>query len=151
MSDIELLVPVDFSPHSEAALAHACKMAKVMKNNPLVLHVVHDPGDMPDYYSSVLKKRKLLGRIEDGAEEMLKEFLSTAAEKHSAIKSCGKIETLLVRGLPTTRIIEVAKKRNPAMIIMGSRGHSGIKHLVTGSVAQQVMRLSPIPVTIVKS
>ena len=146
-----LLVPVDFSRYSEEALAYACRMSGVMKISPLVLHVVHDPGEMPGYYSKVLKKRKFLGRIEDGAEEMMSDFLTSAADRHDEIKDCEEIETLLVSGLPSTRIVEVAKRENASMIIMGSRGNSGLKQIMTGSVAQQVMRLSSIPVTIVKA
>ena len=58
---------------------------------------------------------------------------------------------MLVRGLPTTRILEVAEKRKALMIVMGSRGRTGLKHLLLGSVAEHVVQLSPIPVTVAKA
>ena len=65
-----VLVPVDFSPHSEAALLHAVGVAGCMEQPLVVLHVVHDPGDMPGYYSRALKK-KHLDRIEEFRPEGL--------------------------------------------------------------------------------
>ena len=61
------------------------------------------------------------------------------------------METILVSGLPSTRIVEVARQREVKMIIMGSQGRTGFKRLMMGSVAEKVVRLSPLPVTVVKS
>ena len=46
-----ILVPVDFSPHAEAALVHAANLAECLQRPLVVLHVVHDPGEMPGYYA----------------------------------------------------------------------------------------------------
>ena len=64
-----ILVPVDFSKHSEAALWEACELSESMGAPLVVLHVVHDPGDMPGYYTRVSKKKHLT-RIEDAAAKM---------------------------------------------------------------------------------
>jgi len=144
-----ILVPVDFSPHSEAAVVLGCKLAQCFDAAPLVLHVVHDPGDMPGYYANTLKK-KHLHRIEDGATDMLADFLTRLAKSNKELKGLEKVESMLVKGLPTTRIIEVAESKNTIMIVMGSKGGSGIKHLLVGSVAERVVQLSPVPVTVAK-
>lgn len=67
------------------------------------------------------------------------------------LKSLEDAKTRLVKGLPATRIIEVADKIGARMIVMGNRGRTGLDHLVVGSKAEQVVRLSPIPGTIVKA
>jgi len=144
-----ILVPVDFSPYSEAAILLACKLCKCFDAVPLVLHVVHDPGDMPGYYAQALKK-KHLARIEDGAADMLAEFLEQLAKKHKKLAGLVKAESMLVKGLPSNRILEVAEKKNAKMIVMGSKGKSGIKYLLLGSVAERVVQLSPVPVTVAK-
>ncbi len=54
-------------------------------------------------------------------------------------------------GLPATRILEVAHALGAQLIVMGSRGRTGLSHLLLGSKAQRVVQLSRIPVTIVKS
>ena len=45
-----ILVPVDFSAHSQAALVFAAQLAKHLDASLLVLHVVHDPAEEPGYY-----------------------------------------------------------------------------------------------------
>ncbi len=144
-----ILVPVDFSPHSEAAVVLACKLAQCFDTTPLVLHVVHDPGDMPGYYGKGLKK-KHLQKIEDSANDLLADFLTQLAKNDKKLKGLEKIESLLVKGLPATRILEVADSKNAMMIVMGSKGRSGINRLLLGSVAERVVQLSPIPVTVAK-
>jgi nucleotide-binding universal stress UspA family protein len=144
-----ILVPVDFSSHAEAALVHAAKIADCLEVPVIVLHVVHDPGTMPGYYARASKK-KFLVHIEDAAREMLDEFLAAARHKEPELKALKAAHSALVLGLPVSRILEVAKKEDAAMIIMGSKGETGLKHLLVGSIAEQVVHLAPIPVTIVK-
>jgi nucleotide-binding universal stress UspA family protein len=144
-----ILVPVDFSPGSEAALLLGCKLATCFDAKVLMLHVVHDPGEMPGYYAKTLKK-KHLHRIEDSASHMLDEFLQDVSKRHPSEKIGEKVDSLLVKGLPTSRILEVAEKHNAVMIVMGSRGRTGIKHLLLGSVAERVVQMSSVPVTVAK-
>ncbi len=149
MKKRHILVPVDFSAHSEAALLKACELARCMKLPILALHVVHDPGEMPGYYKRVAKRKQLV-RIEDIAEEMFDDFIAALVNKYPKIKQLESVEKKLVLGLPVTRILEVAAKSDTAMVIMGSQGRTGLEHLMLGSKAEQVVRLCPLPVTIVK-
>jgi nucleotide-binding universal stress UspA family protein len=148
--DCPILVPVDFSRHAEAALLVAVELAACFAQPLLVLHVVHDPGQMPGYYSRALKKKQLQ-RIEDGAAEMLEEFLTRVIKDHPELKRLKKVESMLVKGLPTTRILEVAEMKDARMIVIGSKGLTGIKHLVMGSVAERVVHFARVPVTVVKA
>ena len=148
--DSPILVPVDFSVHSEAALVTAVELAACLGRSLLVLHVVHDPGEMPGYYARALKKKQL-HRIEDGAAEMLEEFLARIVKDHPELKKLKKLDSMLVKGLPTARILEVAEKKNASMIVIGSKGLTGIKHLVMGSVAERIVHFAKIPVTVVKA
>ena len=145
-----LLVPVDFSLHSTAALLKACELAECMNSPVTALHVVHDPSEMPGYYARMTKKKYLV-RMEDVAREMFDEFIETTIKNNPQQKYLKKVETLLVIGLPVTRIIEVAEKINASMVVMGNQGRTGLKHMMLGSKAEQVVRLCPIPVTIVKA
>lgn len=145
-----ILVPVDFSPHSVSALLEACEWAECKGQSIVVLHVVHDPAEMPGYYGKVTKKKKLL-RIEDLAKEAVEEFMKDMIEQHPECDRLRKAETALVVGLPTNRILEMVEKLNAAMVVMGSQGRTGLKHLMLGSKAEQIARLCPVPVLIVKN
>lgn len=145
-----ILVPVDFSDHSEAALVRAAKFAEMMPATLIVLHVVHDPGEMPGYYSKLMKKKRV-ARIQDMAAEAFEDFMAHMLKAHPHLKPLRKAETLLVIGLPVTRILQVVDKLNPVMVVMGSQGRTGLKHILLGSKAEQVVQLCPVPVTIVKT
>lgn len=148
--DGPILVPVDFSPHSETALVCAAELADTLGSKLVILHVVHDPGEAPGYYS-VKGREKQMRRMEDVAAEMLEDYLHKMLKKHSGMPALKKATTMLVVGLPVNRILETAKKINARMIIMASQGRTGLAHAMLGSKAEQVVRLAPIPVMIVKN
>jgi len=148
----KILVPVDFSPFSEQALLFAAHLAGCMKAQIVVLHVVHDPASQPGYYATPIKgSKKRLRRMEDVAQDMLSEFLKKIREAQVNSDALANAQLMLVSGLPVPRILEVAKQIKAGMIVMGGKGRTGLAHILLGSKAEQVVNLSPVPVTIVKT
>lgn len=125
-------------------------MAACMKLPVIVLHVVHDPGDMPGYYAKISKKKTLV-RIEDLAMEMFEDFMQGVKQRHPELRILQKSKPMLALGLPVTKILQVIEKLNASMVVMGSQGRTGLNHVLLGSKAEQIVRLSPVPVTIVKA
>jgi nucleotide-binding universal stress UspA family protein len=144
-----ILVPVDFSGHSLAALLKACELAECTGQPVIILHVVHDPAEMPGYYSLVTKKKKI-AHIEDLAQEAFDTFVRDAIEQNPNIKVLQEAQSRLVIGLPVNRILEMVDITQATMVIMGSHGRTGMKHIMLGSKAEQVVRLCPVPIMIVK-
>ncbi len=144
-----VLAPVDFSPHSAAALVWAARMCDCLGVPLRVLHVAHDPESAPGYYVRS-KRKKHLRRIEEAAAEMMGEFLEQVARDNPDSRHLQKVDSNIVHGLPVNRILEVADKLDASLIVMGSQGRTGLPHLLLGSKAERVAQLSPIPVTIVK-
>jgi nucleotide-binding universal stress UspA family protein len=144
-----ILVPVDFSPHSETALVCAAELAEKLDSDLVILHVVHDLNEAPGYYS-VKGSGKQLRRMEDVATEMLDDFFHRMQKEHPELAALEHATTMLVVGLPVNRIMESAKKVHARMIVMGSQGRTGLARAMLGSKAEQVVRLAPIPVMIVK-
>lgn len=144
-----ILVPVDFSIHSEAALVYACELADLMPAAVMVLHIVHDPGEMPGYYSKLIKKKRV-SRIQDTAAEAFDAFIAGVIDAHPKLSTLREAEQLMVIGLPVTRILEVVAELDPAMVVVGSQGRTGMQHLIIGSKAAQIVQLCPVPVTVVK-
>ncbi len=143
-----ILVPIDFSPSSEAVLRWAADAAGRYLAPLLVLHVVHDLAAAPGYYHS---KKGRLRRLEETAADMMKDFLKGFRKAHPKLEAGCRIETLLVTGLPVNRILEVAEQSRAHHIVIGSQGRTGLPHLLLGSKAERVAQLAPIPVTIVKA
>lgn len=147
--DGPVLVAVDFAPDSEAALIWACDYADCLKAKLVVLHVVHDPADAPGYY--LKSEADLLRPMEDVATDMLGQFLEKVETKHPGVGALKDAEQILVKGIPATRILEAAETKGARLIVMGSRGRTGLPHLLLGSKAERVVQMSPVPVTIVKA
>lgn len=145
-----ILVPVDFSEHSEAALIFASELAEKISSPLIVLHVVHDPGDAPGFYAG-RQSANGLKKMEDVASEMMNEFMQRMIAEHPDSASLKHAQTMLLVGLPVSRILEAADKAQAHMVVMGSKGRTGLSHVLLGSKAEQVVRLSPFPVTIVKA
>jgi len=144
-----IMVAVDFSPCSEVALLFAGDLATALASRLIVLHVVHDPAHMPGYYQNKVRK-KTLSRMEDLAGEMFDTFLAEVRTKHPECQALQKPEVLLVKGLPVTRILQVAEKQQAGMLVIGSKGMTGLRSLLLGSVAAQVVSLATLPVTVVR-
>ena len=152
-----ILVAIDFSPASEAALAWAAAEARTHDAPLIVLHVVHEPEDDPGWY------RRLEGGDEDEGEDdspvpmdvaarrVFEAFLDRCRASMRDLRALGDVEERVVTGIPTTRILEVAADRGVSHLVLGTRGRTGLKHLLGGSTAGRVAQLAPMPVTIVKA
>ena len=146
-----LLVAVDFTPFSKEAMLFASDLAGKVNARLLVLHVIHDPAGAPGFYAQKGKKRKFLNSMAEAAEEMMTEFLNDLRQAYPAEKPIKSAVPMLVVGTPAMRIVEVAKKENVYMVIVGSYGRTGLSKLLIGSKAERVVKLSTVPVTVVKS
>ena len=150
-ADRPVVIAVDFSDDSKAALEWGMEEA-VLRNAPaIILHVVHDPGDAPGYYHK--KKKKIILPLTEVAEQLFDEFIDECSAEIHALKKKDnqRVRRKLAKGIPVQRILEFSEKCDARMIVMGSRGQTGIKHLLMGSKAEQVAQLAPIPVMIVKA
>ncbi|MCU4414055.1 universal stress protein [Acinetobacter sp. WU_MDCI_Axc73] len=147
MSYHRILVPVDDSPLSDAAVKHAIDVAKAFNSSVTIMSVVAvDPFVGVDFYKVAPAVTEHLFEAEKSAEAHL--------QKISDIFSANEIETntKIIREEPTAvGILNIADEVNADLIIMGSHGRSGLKKLVLGSVAQKVLAESLIPVLIVKA
>ena len=144
-----ILVAVDFTPDSKAALIWACHYAGCIGAAVKVLHVIHDPADAPGSYGG--REKDSLRPFDEIAKDLMAKFLEQTLKDADSTVAPVDLEPIIVEGLPATRIVEMAEKIDAQIIVMGSRGRTGLPHLLLGSKAERVAQLSPIPVTIVKA
>lgn len=143
-----ILCAVDFSGDSFAALVWACRQSALTGARLVLLHVVHDPASSPGFYRRV--RSEWLQPMVDVAEDMMAEFLGNFRAENGDLPALGRLETRLVRGLPAGRIVEVARDEAADLVVIGSRGRTGLPHVLLGSVAERVVQMAPVPVTVVK-
>ncbi len=146
-----ILVPVDFSADSLAALEAALSLASCYGADVIVLHVVHDPSNRPGFYRSATAGASVLQSMEEAAEEMMENFLAENAIREKAQTLGITVIPRLVQGLPVTQILRVAERERASIIVMGSRGLTGLSRWLLGSKSERVVQLSPIPVMVVKA
>ncbi len=144
-----VLCAVDFSDDSRAALLWACGQAELTDAALVVLHVVHDPASSPGFYRQV--DEDWLRPMAGVAEEMMEEFLADVRASAPGRAKLGTAEARLVSGLPAGRVIEVAESVGASMIVVGSRGRTGLPQILLGSVAERIAQTASVPVVVVKS
>ena len=147
--DGPIIAAVDFSSDSERALLWAARQAELEGAPLLVLHVVHDPAASPGFYHK--PDEDWLRPMVDAAEQMMKEFLAKTRADHPDLEPLISAKTRMVSGLPAGRISEVAEEVSARMVVLGSRGRSGLEAVLLGSVAERVAQISPAPVVVVKT
>ncbi len=138
----KILCPLDFSESSEHALRYAKAMALTHGAELLLLHVVELP-------SSYLAAEVVLPvDILERQKEACIQNLTTIAE--GLRQDLPNTNWLIEEGNPFPRIVEVARKHEVDLIVMGTHGRTGLAHALLGSVTEKVVRKAPCPVLTVK-
>jgi nucleotide-binding universal stress UspA family protein len=141
-----ILVPTDFSADAEAALSTATDLARIFHARIVLLHAYHVDIPVaspiaggyalpPSFYEDL--RSHCTARVEKLAEEV-------AAD---GIEATG----IALLEPASLSIVEQAQSLPADLIVMGTRGLTGLKHVVLGSVAERVVRLAPCPVLTVKA
>ena len=141
-----ILVPVDESPISYAAVEQALALAKELKSEVTVMSVISvDPFKGIDFYKVAPAITDYFMQAEENAQLRLKDI------ERLFVRDGVSVNTKVIRGVAASEgIMAIANEVSADLIIMGSHGHTGFKKMVLGSVAQNVLTQSHIPVLIVK-
>jgi nucleotide-binding universal stress UspA family protein len=133
-----ILVPVDFSEAALGVLEYALEIARDRGAEVTLLHVVGVPVAPFDPAYGVAADPKMLLDLQSGAEkglaEMVERFPGT------------EIRTQVHTGSPSREIVREAKEWNADLVVIGTHGRTGLRHVFLGSVAENVVRLAPCPV-----
>lgn len=144
----KILVPVDYSENSSASLRHATELARTLHAELDVVHV----WDRPTYVSDSVvvhgqngEKRSLATMIRENAELEMRHFLARFQQRKDD-ETRHFPPHRLVSGEPASALIAELERGDHDLVVVGTRGQSGLKHLLLGSVAEKLVRLSPVPV-----
>jgi universal stress protein A len=138
-----LLVPFDFSPYAEQALAYAIGLAQTLQARLTLLHV-RDTMSWGVAQAEAMIPPSVRQELETSIAEEMEEPL---ARVHQAGLQ-GK--TAIAQGVPFQTIIETARDNDVDLIVMGTHGRTGLTHVLMGSVAEKVVRLAPCPVLVTR-
>jgi nucleotide-binding universal stress UspA family protein len=140
MSVQHVLVPIDFSADADYALEYATGLARKLQARLTLLHVIE-----PLVVGSVeTMPYTFLQDLEDKITEAMIPY-------HERVTAAGlSCNYTIVHGVPFQVIIDTARTAHVDLIIMGTHGRTGLRHVLLGSVAERVVRLAPCPVLVVR-
>jgi universal stress protein A len=141
-----ILVPVDFSEHSEKAVRYATTVANRFGARIELLHVVEDPFVTGAWNSEVFVPNlpELLNRLTQAAQDQM-----TQSKKRLAAHGF-VVETVVITGQPAPTIVEHATRGGFDLIVMGTHGRTGLSHVFMGSIAERVVQKAPCAVLTVR-
>jgi nucleotide-binding universal stress UspA family protein len=140
-----IVCATDLSPASEPAWEQARRLGQVFNADVLLLHVVApvwlptDDSTSPALYQDWAKTSR------QQAQERVDQLVYRAGDPE------GKVHSRVEEGSPGWRILEAARREAADLIVMGTHGRAGVRRVVLGSVAENVVRLAPCPVLTVRS
>ena len=140
-----ILVPIDFSKHSEQALAHAIELASISGAVLDLIHVVH----LPSYPTLNDVGIFSLYQYQPGLEEKALKHLALLWERFA--DSNIEVTFNVFDGQPGDEIVRFALEHKSDLIVMGTHGLTGLSHFLLGSIAAKTIRKAPCPMFIVKS
>lgn len=137
-----IVIATDGSENNLRAISYGIKLAKLSRATVYALHVI-------DTYS--LSQSWTAGR------ETMYEVLRKDGQKATLkVKECGEVsgvevKEVLLEGHPSNEIINFAENNDIDLIVMGTLGKTGLDRFLMGSVAENVIRNSKVPVLVVRN
>src|SRR5437899_1851804 len=129
-----ILVPTDFSKHSQTALTYGVAFAQKFGAQLHLMHVMQDLAlFFPDAVTVVPPTEELNAAVQASLQRVLKE---------NHLENQG-IQLVMRTGSPFHEIAQYARDEDIDLIIMGTHGRGGLMHLLMGSVAEKVVRKAP--------
>jgi len=139
----QILVPVDFSPYSEHALDYALTLARQLEATVHLVNVVGIPMTGAPEIGMAFTATLL--------DQMTVDNQGALDKLAASRRSVAKLGKAIVRlGDPRDAILQTAEELGADLIVMGTHGRRGISRALLGSVAEMVVRTSPVPVLTVR-
>ncbi len=147
-----VLIALDYNPSAQKVAEIGHKLAKAMKARTILLHVISDAT----YYSS-LNYSPIMGfggfssvdTVQTDAAEDLKKVAQNYLDKSKQHLGDEKIQTVVKNGVFGETILNTAAELNVDIIVMGTHSRRGLEKIIMGSVAENVLHHSLIPVFII--
>lgn len=140
-----ILIPVDGSPTSYRALQEALKLAKQLKAQLALIHVMEEIWYVDNV--SYLNYAELRQTVRLSSEKIL-------AQAEAAVLQEGvspTVKLLEAKGDRIANVVVAEAKKWPAdLIVIGTHGRSGFNHILFGSVAEGVVRTAHVPVLLIR-
>jgi len=142
-----ILVPVDGSPTSDKALDEAIRLAVFSGAKISLIHVIDDLSYVTGFEPATDYVQQIIPLVRAAGEDLL-------AKQGERVLAHGlQLECVLIAegpGRVCEHVAEHARISHADLIVLGSHGRRGIGRVLLGSDAEQIIRLAPVPVLVVR-
>lgn len=145
-----ILVPVDGSAFSEAAVTYAVELAKSFGSRIHLLRVVDTPSAyaMLSRHMEAAATGDILDEIIQSMRAEATTYLEALADK---VRSSGvEVKTVTLEGYPGEQVIEHERRGYFQLVVMATAGRSGVSRVIFGSVAERVLKMGRSPVMMIR-
>jgi nucleotide-binding universal stress UspA family protein len=139
-----ILVPVDFSEAARPVVSYAMEIARERRAEVTLLHVVGVPVAPFDPAYGVAADPRMLTDLQAAAEKGLADLAGKADAGPITVR------TKVLSGSPSREIAREAREYGADLVVIGTHGRTGLRHVFLGSVAENVVRLCPAPVLVLR-
>jgi nucleotide-binding universal stress UspA family protein len=139
-----ILVPLDFSQHAAAVLDWAAHLAQQHGSRVVLFHAYHLPVEFQQLEGAYLPP-DFWANVKAEAEESLERYAADLRARGV------QVDAIVAEGYAATAIIDEVEKQNADLVVLGTHGLSGLKHLLLGSIAERVVQKAPCAVLTVKT
>ncbi|MDX2447992.1 MAG: universal stress protein [Desulfobacterales bacterium] len=142
----KILLPYDLTTNGSKIIPYVLSVAEKYNSTIYLLHVVEDLHELAPYpypglgndqkTHKIAAEKTLLKKVEKMCNEVCNEHL----------QGCSNISKVIVAGHPIVEILKFLESEDIDLIIMGTHGRSRMEHVIFGSVAENVVKKSSVPV-----
>ena len=140
----KILFPIDFTENSSKILPFVLSMSEKYDSMIYLLHVVED---LSKWGVGSFVPHLPLDSFKNDAIEGAKKAMDQVCDQQ--LKGCPNFQRMVVYGDPASEILEKIESEGIDMVIMGTHGRKGLDHTIFGSVAENVVKRSSVPVLVV--
>ena len=144
----KILVPVDGSETATLGLQEAIKLAKLTGATLKLMHILDETSFMTSFEGGIGLTVEMLQTIKHAGEQVLKDAVAQ-------VEIAGvKVETDLIEsysGRVSDLVTELARAWGANLIVLGTHGRRGVRRMLLGSDAEQILRTAPVPVLLVRA
>ena len=136
----KILFPLDLTENSSKILPYVLSVSEKYNSQIYLLHVVQDLNKWGKLYVP----HPSMDKFQEEAIKNAKKAMDKICENQ--LQSCPNFQKRVVSGDTVDEILKIIESENIDLLIMGTHGRKGLEHVIFGSVAENIVKKSPVPV-----
>ena len=139
----KILFPSELSEYSSKILPYVLSISEKYSSEIHLLHVVEDFSKWGGFYIPHISLDLYQKEAIEAAEKLMDKVC------RQQMQGCPNFQRIILSGDPAAEILKTIDSEAIDLVVMGTHGYKGLEHAIFGSVAEKVVKKSPVPVMVV--